>query len=256
MLKNQSTDVNIHWDGLVGQGLAAMLRLGECKLLWRRRGTERRAVGRGNLGTLVTKGSRDIVGSSRDRLVGRVRAAAVFKTGNLLVNVLRSVGVVASAARSIWQHRVARDIAISGLGKVWHGSRKAVGTVGQLTGSQGLGRIHARGWTTEDLAILGHVELGIASSDCKVISARVDRSRDRVTRRKSQTSELIHDSVHGQTIVGSASGLALREGSALALGLLLNARVRVIIRVGGGARRVRALGVGSSLLERHGDLGV
>lgn len=255
MLKNQSTDVNIHWDGLVGQGLCGLLRLRERKLLRRRRGTERGAVSRGNLGTLVTKGSRDIVRSSWNRLVGRVRAAAVLKAGNILVKVLRSVGVVASTARSVWQHGVARDIAISGLGKVGHGSRKAVGTVGKLTGSQRLGGIHARGWTAEDLAILGHVELGISSSDCEVISTRVGRSGGRVTRGKSQTSELIHDGVHGQTLVRSASRLALSEGSSLALGLVLTADVWGIVRVRGGARREGALGVGGSLLERHGDLG-
>ena len=162
VLNKQSIDVNINWDGLERH----LASLGDVcwELLWRGCRTKWRTVYLSNVSTMIAQRDRAIVRSTRSRFVGRVGAATVLKTWNILVKGIYSLRVVTTGSWSVWHHgRIAWKVArVGSLRKVRHGGGVGiVRAVGDLSWRQRLGRIHGR--RTEKLTISSNVELRIGA---------------------------------------------------------------------------------------------
>jgi hypothetical protein len=85
-------------------------------------------------------------------------------------------------------------------------------------------------WSAEKLTFWSHVKLGTAT-DGELISTNASNSGSHIAARESETSELIQYCVDRIAIVLRASRWTLREGSSLALGVMLGANLWRIVHV-------------------------
>jgi hypothetical protein len=216
VLDEQGINVDVDGDGLVGQRLGNLLvsvLRGELLRRWSR--SEWRAIDSRNLGTLLTLKNWTVVGSTWSRLIGSgVRATTILKSGDLLVILVSSLGVVAggSSAGSVWHDRESRKVArVCSLWEIWHSS--SIGTVtilGELGWGQWLSRIHSRSY---QIGIVCRIVEVLASTERKLTSTKGRRS-SHVGTRHGEVSELAHHLAHGGVVVLAAlsigGGLTLR----------------------------------------------